>query len=294
MKNHLFILVVLLPANLFSQFCGIVVEQKTGDSIPYANIWIENCNIGTTSDLNGKFSFQDSIGKRAIIISAIGFETQRIIPEYNNVRIEMVSKTYEMGEVVVRPGKNHTEFVTGKYNKSSVDLYFSCQNEPWIVARYFEYMPVYQYTPYVSRLKIMVNSKIDNATFNLRLFNIGDDGAPSTDILKENLILTARKGKRDQIVDLSEYHILFPEKGFFVAVEWLILDNNKRDFVYTSKPDGKTVKTLRHEPSFGLVESKRINKCWTLIGGVWKNDWFKNTEGSDEMADLAIELTLTD
>jgi hypothetical protein len=155
-------------------------------------------------------------------------------------------------------------------------------------------MPVYQDTPYLSKLKIMVNSKIENATFNLRLFNIGNDGAPSTDILKENLILTARKGKRDQIVDLSEYHILFPEEGFFVALEWLILDTNKRDFEYTSTSDGKTVKTVRHEPCFGLVESKMINKCWTLIGGVWKNDWFKNQDGSDGRAGLATELTLTD
>ena len=72
-----YLFLILFSISFFSQTKGIVVDES-GKPIPYVNIWVENENIGTTSEENGAFSINVSDNKY-LIFSAIGYVTQRKI-----------------------------------------------------------------------------------------------------------------------------------------------------------------------------------------------------------------------
>jgi hypothetical protein len=49
------LLLFLFSISLSAQIKGVVKDSLTGNPIPYVNIWIENENIGTTSEEDGSF-----------------------------------------------------------------------------------------------------------------------------------------------------------------------------------------------------------------------------------------------
>ena len=48
----------LLSTALSAQIKGVVKDSITGKPIPFANIWVENENIGTTSKEDGTFEIK--------------------------------------------------------------------------------------------------------------------------------------------------------------------------------------------------------------------------------------------
>lgn len=136
MKKIILIITILIPLNLFSQIHGIVVNKKTDQFIPYSNIWIENELIGTTSDYYGNFEFNDSLLNRTIIVSAIGYETQKFILTEKSNKILLAPKLYAIEEVVIKPVEQKEREI-GKFKESKIEHYYSCGAKPWIAARYY-------------------------------------------------------------------------------------------------------------------------------------------------------------
>jgi hypothetical protein len=292
MKHPIVFLLLILPLRLFSQTGGTVSDKKTGAPIPYANIWVENQNIGTTSDLAGKFNFKEDILGKTLIMTAIGYENLNLIIKTNNLKIELTPRTYELEEIVALP-KKEIELVVDKFHVLTLITHkFSCEGKPWMVAKYFEYANSYQQTPYLKKLRLLTECETETAIFNLRLMYANEKGEPSNDILKKNLIVTAVKGTRRATVDLSDYHIPIPREGFFVAVEWLVIESNRSEFNYTKKGSNKKLTKIRYNPSFRAVENN--NGVWIYQNGktwVQLKKILLKTEST--LTDLAIELTLS-
>ena len=61
----------------FSQWKGVVKDSTSGQPIPYVNIWVENENIGTTSELDGTFNINTTSDK-VLVFSALGFAPKKI------------------------------------------------------------------------------------------------------------------------------------------------------------------------------------------------------------------------
>ncbi len=59
MKQLVLLLLFFFPAIILAQTSGIVVDSKSGKPIAYANMVVENQNIGTTSDEKGQFSIKE-------------------------------------------------------------------------------------------------------------------------------------------------------------------------------------------------------------------------------------------
>ncbi|MDD7913828.1 carboxypeptidase-like regulatory domain-containing protein [Polaribacter ponticola] len=76
MKKLLAIIILLVSNLCFSQLKSVIIDSKTKEKIPYVNIWIENENIGTTSNEKGEFELEIDSTKN-ILFSAIGFETKK-------------------------------------------------------------------------------------------------------------------------------------------------------------------------------------------------------------------------
>ncbi|WP_232731449.1 hypothetical protein [Tenacibaculum sp. SZ-18] len=186
----------------------------------------------------------------------------------------------------------------GEFKKSKINSYFACGTHPWISARFFKYKPVYKKTPYLKKLRILTNSDVKNPKFNIRLYGINEKGAPENYIYDENIIGIAKKGKKITEVDLSKLNIEFPEKGFFTAIEWLIIEENKYEYKYTMKGSRKKIKGVSYEPAIGVIPTETNENSWRLNKGKWSKVSGKNDNESfkkyrNKYNQLAIELILT-
>ena len=63
--------------SLFSQIKGKVVDADNRP-IPFVNIWVQNGNIGTTTEENGEFILSENNNNKNLIFSALGYEKQSI------------------------------------------------------------------------------------------------------------------------------------------------------------------------------------------------------------------------
>lgn len=133
MKNKLhkvlLILVVLLSANLvFAQslkVSGKITEGDTGSGIPGVTIVEAGTQNGTTTDIDGKYSITVSKPEATIVVSFIGFKTQRIlVNKLSNINIILIPEVTSLSElVVIGYGTQKKKVVTGSISTvNSKDL----------------------------------------------------------------------------------------------------------------------------------------------------------------------------
>ncbi len=278
------------------QLRSVVINSATNEGVPFVNIWIENENVGTTSNQNGEFEL-DVDGEKMIVFSAIGFETRKVPSQSITDTVILTQKINLLDEVIVQSNKGNEKLVLGKFKKSRINHYFSCGTKPWITARRYEFEEEYLKTPFLNKLKILTRSDIKDAQFNIRLYGIGKEGEPSGFIYDENIIGLAKKSKKVTEVDLSDLNIRFPEDGFFIAVEWLIIDSNIHEYTYTIEDTQEERKGISYEPSIGTIPVDTNEESWMYTQGKWKKIFpFYNPVNNDndgKYSLLAIELTLT-
>lgn len=85
---------------------GIVTDASNGETLPSANISIENTYRGTISNNNGNYvlSIPDSLLPATVVVRYLGFHTQeRVIDAHSNERqdFNMEPSTLELGEITV-------------------------------------------------------------------------------------------------------------------------------------------------------------------------------------------------
>lgn len=296
-----YIITLFLFTSFFSnaQISGKVIDSITKKPIPYVNIWIENESEGTSSEEDGSFKFSKDHTSKTIIFSAIGYETKKIARNSISETIELNSQEIMLDEIVINSNRKTIEKVVGEFKKSKINFFFSASNKPKIRARYFPYDSLYVTTPFIKKIKIDTDSNVENAKFNIRLYTIGEDGKPGEYLYDKNIFGYAKRGYNKLTeVDISDLNILFPEKGFFIAFEWLIIKENQYEYKGRTLETKKKYKGIRYAPNVGITPSL-IGNSWTLDGGVWKD--LKKIGDDDNHSKiyrnkypvLAIELTLT-
>lgn len=297
MKNILLTLVFIIISNaILGQCNGIVIDSISKEKIPFTNIWIENENIGTTSNENGEFSIPCSDKNKMVIFSAIGYETKKIKARFLTNTLLLKPKVTELQEITVTPKKQNKELNIGQFKKSDVHFYFACGIKPWIVARYFEFKEDYIQTTYIKKIKILTKSEIKNSKFNIRLYSVDENEKPGEYIYDKNILGVALKGKNITEIDISELNIEFPKKGFFVAIEWLIIESNKYEYTYILEGSKEKLQGVRYLPSIGTIPAETNSNSWVYRKGHWEKVWKNNgiiKKYKDKYNLLAIELILT-
>jgi hypothetical protein len=296
MKKLLALTLLLISNFGYSQIKSIVVDSETKEKLPFVNIWIQNENNGTTSNQNGEFELEiDS--QKLILFSAIGYETREIKSDSIKTFVELKPTVTELDEVVLKTKKQSEKQVIGKFKKSKINHYFGTGTKPWITARYFDFNKDYTKTPFLNKIRVLTNSDIKDSKFIVRLYSVGKDGQPENYIYDENIFGIAKKGKKITEIDIADLNIEFPENGFFIAIEWLIIDENKHEYSFTMTESNKKLTGISYEPAFGTVPAETDKNSWIFQKGKW---WkmFKNNNGTikrykDKYSLLAIELTLT-
>ena len=291
MKKILAIIVVFMfSSSLFSQTEGFVKDNDSKKIIPYTNIWVENENLGTTSDINGKFLLRNFSDNQNLIFSAVGYETKRIGTLHLRDTIYLIPKTIELKEVLITPSKLK-EIKIGVFDRYSINYYFGPGIKPWIIARYFPYKEEYKETRFIKKLVLLTASNTNKSMFNIRLYSIGKNGEPENYIYNDNIFGIARKGNSLTVIDISKLNINFPEEGLFIAVEWLTIDKNKYEFRYNDLGKDKVLKGFSYEPTIGTISCDTDVYSWIYDKGKWRKPIIDNITGKYHLN--AIEITLT-
>jgi len=108
MRKFTMILALLLMVGLQGVFAqtrnisGVVTSADDGSSIPGVTVLVKGTTIGTTTDLDGKYSLSVPTQYNTLIFSFVGMKTQEVtIGESNTIDIILQADVLVMDEVVV-------------------------------------------------------------------------------------------------------------------------------------------------------------------------------------------------
>jgi TonB-linked SusC/RagA family outer membrane protein len=79
---------------------GKVTDEKTGKGIPNVSVLVKGKKTGTKTDNEGSFTIAAAKGD-LLIISSVGFESQKIKVDGNTITVGLTALQTELGEVVV-------------------------------------------------------------------------------------------------------------------------------------------------------------------------------------------------
>ncbi len=85
---------------------GQVVDRETGEPLPFSNIYIKGTTVGTVSDFDGLFIIEVPASTDSLAFNVMGYHNQsRALADLDDEtnRIEMVSQTYSINEILVKP-----------------------------------------------------------------------------------------------------------------------------------------------------------------------------------------------
>ena len=293
-----FIFLFLITFSLSAQVKGVVKDSITGEPIPFVNIWVENENIGTTSETNGSFTLDIKDDKK-LIFSALGYETKIISSKSEIIYLKLI--VYELNEVVVENSKKTKEIKLGSFKKGKIKLYYGSGIKPTTLAKKIEFTDEVSNYPFLKEISFLSLCQIKKAKIILRFFELDNNGLPGADYLNENIIIEVKEGKNINKIDLEKYNIKIPKKGIFIAFEWMIIEDNKYTFEYTIEEEDNKIKHkngLTYQPIIGTIPSEE-QSSWQFSQGKWfkrekhRKENLKTSMYTDKFGELAIQLTLT-
>lgn len=288
MKKCYILFLVLISFSAFSQIKGTVIDEF-GNPIPYVNIWVDGENIGTTSQEDGTFTINCTKDK-LLVFSAVGFETKSTTPN-NGEKIVLQSKIFELNEVVIDKLKGTKEIEIGDAKK--IRHKFLSGDKPFIYAKRFPFKESFLETPFIKQIIFFTDSEKRDAKIKIRIFDF-NDSIPTADLLREDIILSVKKGMSKNVIDVGKYKIKIQENGVVVGLEWLIIDENKFEVSYSQKDKNSVI--ISYAPSL-IINYSEDENSFSYRNGAWyrakKLDLQSNGPWNNKILTPAINLIIT-
>jgi hypothetical protein len=284
-NKTILIFLFFVSFSIAAQIKGIVVDQNN-KPISYANIWVENENIGASTEENGQFEINVKDSNKNLIFSALGFE-KKTIKASEAEKVILTATTYQLNEVLVLNKKETKQIEIGKTDNS---IYQAFENGPRIDAKYFPYNEAHKKTKFIKQVSLYTDSKLEQATIKIHFYDVDSNGLPSEELLNKDLIVTVKKGQRRTLFDVSEYNLTLSKKGIFVAVERLITAKNKFEKTITDLNSNTTKTQITYYPIMLCTYIERPF-LWTFYGGKWNK--LTNETSNIMIFEPAINLILT-
>lgn len=280
---------ILIGFSAFSQIKGIVVDEND-KPISYVNIWVENENIGTTSEENGIFSINLN-GNKNLIFSALGYE-KKTLKSSEVKKVVLIESAFKLDEVVISNSIGTKQIIIGQ-NSNAISQAFD--NGPRIDVKYFPYIPTYKKTKFIKKVVISTDSNIENATIRIHFYSVDSNGFPGDELLKKDFLVSIKKGLKNNRIDLADFDLIMPKKGLFVGFEKLIIESNKLEKTITDSNTNKTQTKITYYP-FVLYNYVERNFLFTFSGGKWNKkteQTTNNSPGKIKVYEPAINLILS-
>ena len=275
------ILFLFFAANVAAQTKGVVKDSLTGNPIAYVSIWVENENIGTTSEENGEYQIGTNDKNKNLIFSALGYQKKTV--KVSESQIVLLSpSTFELDEVTINNKKEKKQLEIGKTKNTIAEAF---DNGPRMDAKFFPYYPEYKKTRWIQKAIILTDSRIDDATIKLHLYDVDENGFPGNELLSKDYIVTIKKGVTKNEIDLSDFNLEMPKTGIFVVFEKLLIKKNR---VEKTIKDFNTNTTKIQTTYAPLVLYNAVERdfLYSFSGG----RWLKRTR--EEMNPFSVSKTI--
>ena len=220
-EKTLFIAFLLITFSVSAQIKGVVKDSITGKPIPFVNIWVENENIGSTTEENGTFFINTTATGKKLIFSTLGFEKKIIMASQVTV-VNLKPIMYSLNEVLISKSIGNKEVEIGK---SKNEMYQAFDNGPKIDTKFFPYISSYKKTKYLKQVSIYTDSRIENASIKIHFYAVDSNGFPAEELLDKDFVVTVKKGTRINRFDLAKFNLKFPKKRSFC---WIRKINDRK------------------------------------------------------------------
>jgi Family of unknown function (DUF5686)/CarboxypepD_reg-like domain len=100
----LFLIYFSIQFVVSAQLTGKIADSK-GNNLPFANIYIENTTIGTTSNADGYYTLDIPNGSYQVVFSFVGYKTKSDLVTVTNkttLNVQLESSDYELTELTIR------------------------------------------------------------------------------------------------------------------------------------------------------------------------------------------------
>ena len=274
-SKRIYSFLFLISISISAQIKGIVVDENE-KPIPYVNIWVENENIGTTSEENGTFLIEAKSSNN-LIFSILGFE-KKFIKGAEVKIVHLKSIALQLEEVIIAKRYETKEKEIGQVEN---EIYQAFDNGPRIDVKYFPYNPSYKKTKYIKKVSIFTDSKIENATIKIHFFSVDSKGFPGEELLNKDFIVTLKKGVYIHKFDVTDFNLKMPKNGIFVGFEKLLIEKNRLERAYYP---------------FVLYNYVERECLYTFSGGKWNRKTNQDLIDSSQKMGVyepAINLILT-
>lgn len=264
------------------------MDSISGKPIAYAAVLYENSKIGVNTDENGNFVLPQKDSLNIIHVSNLGYFDKKV-SKSPNIIIKLASKTYELNEIVLTDNRNNEELVIGEIKKIKTGYGNGGTSHMW--AKLFKFEDNYYEYKHLKEIKFITKSRVKNSKLKFRLFTIDSLNEIKNDLIKEDIVITCKKGKQLQTIDISKFNVLFPVEGLMVGFENLVIEENKFEYVYTMEGKKGKFNGVRYEPSIKGFFSKEAS-----VYSITKDKAYLFTakpKKEQDFSDLSIQLTLT-
>jgi hypothetical protein len=212
------------------QRLAISIVDDQNKALPYTSV-VWNKDLGLVTDSSGKMEIPDISLIDSLIVQYPGYE-QKVyyradILTTRHLLVKLKQRLIELPEVVVWKAFDHAEFgVTVKKEGFIFFKHNTCTNCQIAVK-----INGYRSPAKLDNVSVFLSgsSEVD-LPFRIRVYEMNQDGLPGEDLLDENIVVANYKRGKWNTVDLSAFRVVqLPDSGFFVAMELLCDDLNKKN-----------------------------------------------------------------
>ena len=250
---------------------GVIVDKDTKEPLPFTSIGLKNEQIGALSNEHGQFVVPAPSQNTAdsLVVVALGYGRRAVLVKRGvavvSLTIELPKRAVALANVTVKAGKVKNLGLGSRADDPGEGM---IQGLPGSQYAFFVKNDKKKRLGNVRTVSFYIGENgFPREPFRVRLYKAdGNYNAPNTDLLTENVVVSAPQGGQWYTVDLTPYNIIAPEEGFFVAMEWVVSGDK---FFTTNFMDDYTPYGQIMRPTYEFKESRTWNytmgKGWSLI-----------------------------
>ncbi len=254
-----------------AQLKGVVVDKDTKEPLPFTSIGLKDEQVGALTNEHGLFMVPapTKADQDTLLIMALGYHRRAIAVkrgvDLENLVIEVPKRAIALKGVTVQSGKIKNLGLGSRENTPGEGM---IQGLPGSQYAFFVKNDKQKRLGNVRTVSFYIGDHgFPREPFRVRIYKAdGNYNAPNTDLLTENVVVSAPTGGQWYTVDLTPYNIVAPEEGFFVAMEWVVSGDK---FFATNFMDNYTPYGQIMRPTYEFKESRTwnytIGRGWNLI-----------------------------
>ncbi len=220
---------------------AFVLDKKTNEPVPYANIGFINRRVGTVSDENGKFTlsyYENSITENDILqFSRIGFETLQLNNEEliqlltSNNKVFLNQKIYSIDEVILDfERRGEKRIGNSNFDKDSFGYW---KDKKALGGEIATLIRIKKKNTQLLDLKFnILENPSDSLKLRINIYDY-DKGFPGKNLLLKNIFYSISNKKGTETIDLEPYNIMV-DHDIVVGLELIKVYGNKIGFVLSA------------------------------------------------------------